>query len=370
MLFPPGPPSIKKCSQNPASIDRILPFNLPSELNADRPPERRGVARDGVRLLVIARSSGALTHTRFDRIAEFLAPGDLLVFNSSRTLPATLVGTAGHSKSKVEVRLAELLPDGTWLALLVVPPALSQAEKLLTPGLKLEFGRELTCAVLARDQRIPRLWKLRFSKSGTEFLDLVYRIGQPIRYRYLSAPWRLSYYQNVYALRPGAAEMPSAGRAFTWRLLLQLRSRGVESTAITLHTGLSSYLDNEFDRRHLASEEEYWIGQEAAAKIGRAKNSGRRIVAVGTTIVRALESIAADSGGEVRACHQYTQLRITADYRLQVVDGLLTGLHEPEASHLDLLAAFVPSPTIYASYNEAIARRYLWHEFGDLNLIL
>jgi S-adenosylmethionine:tRNA ribosyltransferase-isomerase len=266
--------------------------------------------------------------------------------------------------------LAELLPDGTWLALLLVPSTAPHARNVLTQGLKLEFGQELSCEVLEQDQRIPRLWKLRFSKSGTEFLDLVYRIGQPIRYRYLSAPWRLSYYQNVYALRPGAAEMPSAGRAFTWRLLLQLRNRGVESAAITLHTGLSSYLDNEFDRQHLASEEEYWISETAAAKIRRARNAGRRVVAVGTTVVRALESTVADSGGEVRACHQYTQLRITPDYRLRVVDGLLTGLHEPEASHLDLLAAFVPPPTIYEAYTEAIARRYLWHEFGDLNLIL
>jgi S-adenosylmethionine:tRNA ribosyltransferase-isomerase len=370
MLFPPGLPSTKKRAPNPVSIDRILPFHLPSDLNADRPPERRGIARDGVRLLVIDRYSGTLTHTRFNRIAEFVAPGDLLVFNSSRTLPAKLVGTAGDSSSQVEVRLAELLPDGTWLGLLLAPPALSHPEDVLTKGLKLEFGQELTCEVLERDERISRLWKLRFSKSGTEFLDLVYRIGQPVRYRYLSAPWGLNYYQNVYALRPGAAEMPSAGRAFTWRLLLQLRNRGVESAAITLHTGLSSYLDNQFDRQHVASEEECWISEEAAAKISRAKASGRRIVAVGTTVVRALESVAADSGGEVRASHQYTQLRITADYRLQIVDGLLTGLHEPEASHLDLLAAFVPPSTIYASYNEAIARRYLWHEFGDLNLIL
>jgi S-adenosylmethionine:tRNA ribosyltransferase-isomerase len=370
MLFPPGLPSIKKRPSKLALIDRVLPFHLPAELNADRPPERRGVARDRVRLLAIDRYYSTFTHTRFDRITQFLAPGDLLVFNSSRTLPATLVGTVSRSNAKVEVRLAELLPDGTWLALLLVPPALPHAKNLLTQGLKLDFGQELSGEVLEQDQRISRLWKLRFSKSGTEFLDLVYRIGQPIRYRYLSAPWRLSYYQNVYALRPGAAEMPSAGRAFTWRLLLQLRNRGVESTAITLHTGLSSYLDNEVDRQHLASEEEYSISEEAATKIRRARNSGRRVVAVGTTVVRALESTAADSGGEVRACHQYTQLRITADYQLRVVNSLLTGLHEPEASHLDMLAAFVSPSTIYAAYNEAIERRYLWHEFGDLNLIL
>jgi len=371
MLLPPGLPSIKNIRKRakPTSVDRTVSFHLPSELNADRPPERRGLTRDRVRLLVLERNSGKVTHTRFDRITELLSLGDLLVFNSSRTLPATLAGRLGHSTSTVEVRLAELLPDGTWLALLLLQPAILRGKDVLTKGLRLNFGQELSCEVLEQDQRIPRLWKLRFSKSGTEFLDLVYRIGQPVRYRYLSAPWRLSYYQNVYALQPGAAEMPSAGRAFTWRLLLQLRNQGVETAAITLHAGLSSYLDNETDRQHLASEEEYWISEEAAAKIRRAKDSGRRIVAIGTTVVRALESIAAESGGEVRACHQYTQLRVTADYRLQIVNGLLTGLHEPEASHLDLLAAFVAPGMIYTAYNEAIEQRYLWHEFGDLNLI-
>ena len=370
MLLPPGLPSIKNIRETvgPKSVNRTTAFHLPSELNADRPPERRGLARDRVRLLVLDRNTGQVTHTRFDRITEFLDPGDLLVFNSSRTLPATLVGTVRHLQWAVEVRLAELLPDGTWLALLVQSP--EKADNVVTKGLILEFAQDLRCEALERDQRIPRLWKLRFSKSGTEFLDSVYRIGQPVRYRYLSGPWRLSYYQNVYALQPGAAEMPSAGRAFTWQLLLQLRSRRVESASITLHAGLSSYLDSELDRQHLAAEEEYWISEEAAAKIRRAKNSGRRIVAVGTTVVRALEAIAAESGGEVRACHRYTQLRVTADYRLQIVNSLLTGLHEPEASHLDLLAAFVPPPTIHATYSEAIEQRYLWHEFGDLNLIL
>jgi S-adenosylmethionine:tRNA ribosyltransferase-isomerase len=370
MLLPPGLPSIKNIRKTvePKSVSRTTTFHLPSELNADRPPERRGLARDRVRLLVLDGNNGQVIHTRFDRITEFLDPGDLLVFNSSRTLPATLAGTVRHLQWPVEVRLAESLPDGTWLALLIQSP--QRAENVITKGLILEFAQDLRCEVLERDPRIPPLWKLRFSKSGTEFLDSVYRIGQPVRYRYLSAPWRLSYYQNVYALQPGAAEMPSAGRAFTWRLLLQLRHRGVETAAITLHAGLSSYLDNDLDRQHLASEEEYWISEEAAAKIRRAKNSDRRIVAVGTTVVRALESIAAECGGEVNGCHRYTQLRVTADYRLQVVNGLLTGLHEPEASHLDLLAAFVSPPTLYAAYSEAIRQRYLWHEFGDLNLIL
>src|SRR5258707_13393138 len=370
MLLPPGLPSIKSIRETvgPKSVNRTTAFHLPSELNADRPPERRGLARDRVRLLVLDRNTGQVTHTRFDRITEFLDPGDLLVFNSSRTLPATLVGTVRHLQWAVEVRLAESLPDGTWLALLVQSP--EKPDNVVPKGLILEFAQDLRCEALERDQRIPRLWKLRFSKSGTEFLDSVYRIGQPVRYRYLSAPWRLSYYQNVYALQPGAAEMPSAGRAFTWRLLLQLRHRGVETAAITLHAGLSSYLDNDLDRQHLAAEEEYWISEEAAAKICRAKDSGRRIAAVWTTAVRALETIAAYTGGEIRARHRYTRLRVAPDYGLQIVNSLLTGLHEPEASHLDLLAAFVPPPTIHATYSEAIEQRYLWHEFGDLNLIL
>ena len=369
MLLPTGLPSIKNRPSKLTSVNRAIGFRLPAELNADRPPERRGIARDRVRLLVIDRDASEFIHSRFDRIIEFLDPGDLLVFNSSRTLPATLIGTVRRSKRSLEVRLAELLPDGTWLALLVAQSP-SDSTGAIISGLTIDFGPNLSCQILEQDQRIPRLWQVRFSKSGTEFLDLVYRLGQPIRYRYLSAPWRLSYYQNVYALHPGAAEMPSAGRAFTWRLLLQLRRQGVETASITLHTGLSSYLDDELDRAHLASEEEYWISEEAADSIRQARNSGRRIVAIGTTVVRALESAAARFGGDIRACHQYTRLQITADSGLQVVNGLLTGLHEPEASHLDLLTAFVPPETIYAAYNQAIQQHYLWHEFGDLNLIL
>lgn len=368
MSFPEVRP-MERLVLKPAAVDQKPAFNLPAELSADRPPERRGLSRDRVRLLVIDRYADAFTHTRFDRITDFLTPGDLLVFNSSRTLPATLMGNDRDSKLTIEVRLAELLPDGTWLALLL-PSSPQKTDEVLARGLILDFESDLSCEVIARDKRIRRLWQLRFSKSGTEFLDLLYRIGQPIRYRYLSAPWRLSYYQNVYALQPGASEMPSAGRAFTWRLLLQLRSQGVGIASIILHTGLSSYLDNDFDRQHLASEEEFWVSEETADKIRRTKDAGHRVIAVGTTVVRALESAAAEFGGQVRACHRYTEMRITGDCQLQAVDGLLTGLHEPEASHLDLLAAFVPPEKIYAAYNEAIQRRYLWHEFGDLSLIL
>ncbi len=345
-------------------------FTLPPELSAKEPPERRGIRRDHVRLLVIDRAAGRIEHTRFDKIADYLRAGDLLVFNSSRTLPASLRGcecSAAHGPC-MEVRLAERLPDDSWLALLVC----EQGDPFgcgLRAGMQIEFAEGLAATVLGRDANIPRLWQLRFSISGIELVDLIYRLGKPIRYEYVSAPWDLDYYQTVYATEPGSAEMPSAGRAFTWKLLLDLKRRSIDSAYIVLHTGLSSYMDDELDRQHPASEEEYFVNRITAAKINQARESGGRIVAVGTTVVRALES-AASKNGSVTEAHGYTRLKIDHQHRLKAVDGLLTGLHEPEASHLELLSAFLPAEQIHAAYREAIGLRYLWHEFGDLNLIL
>jgi S-adenosylmethionine:tRNA ribosyltransferase-isomerase len=349
-------------------VNAPFSFALPPELAAREPPERRGLARDQVRLMVLDRRSGRLAHTRFDRLGNHLRPGDLLVFNASRTLPAVLDGRTGPGGPFIEVRLAERLPDDSWLALLLCGGG-DRFGCGLREGLRIDFGRGLTATVHERDGHIPRLWRVRFSASGPELIDLLYRLGRPVRYEYVSRPWGLDYYQTVYAREPGSAEMPSAGRAFTWKMLFGLRRDGVEAAHVVLHTGLSSYLDDELDARHPAAEEEFVIGEEAAAKVNRARASGRRVIAVGTTVVRALES-AADGAGRVRAGHGYTRLRITADHELRATDGLLTGLHEPEASHLDLLTAFAPAGTIRAAYEEAVRRRYLWHEFGDLNLIV
>ena len=343
-------------------------FTLPPELSAKEPPERRGIRRDQVRLLLLERATGRVEHSRFDKVDNYLRAGDLLVFNSSRTLPASLHGCCATHGPCMEVRLAERLPDDSWLALLLC----ERGDPFgcgLRAGMQIEFAEGLAATVLERDENIPRLWQLRFSISGTQLVDLIYRLGKPIRYEYVSAPWDLDYYQTVYAKEPGSAEMPSAGRAFTWKLLLDLKRRGIQSAYIVLHTGLSSYMDDELDRAHPASEEEYFVSATTAEKINRARKSGGRMIAVGTSAVRALES-AVDESGHVRAQHGYTRLRIDNKHRLKAVDGLLTGLHEPEASHLDLLSAFLPAEQIRAAYEEAIERRYLWHEFGDLNLIL
>ena len=342
-------------------------FTLPPELSAKEPPERRGLARDEVRLMVIERESSVVTHTRFNHLGQFLRAGDLLVFNSSRTLPASLEGCAAPAGPCIELRLAEHLPDDSWLALLLCQAGDPFACGLRA-GMQIDFGEGLTGTVEDRDTRIQRLWRIRFSKSGTELINLFYRLGRPIRYEYVSAPWDLDYYQTVYAREPGSAEMPSAGRAFTWRLLLDLKRRGVETAYLVLHTGLSSYMDDELDAQHPASEEEYFISASAAERIARAKAQGARVIAVGTTVVRALESVA-DEDGRVAAGHGYTQLHIAAGHKLKTVDGLLTGMHEPEASHLDLLTAFLPAEKIRDAYQEAVRMGYLWHEFGDLNLI-
>jgi S-adenosylmethionine:tRNA ribosyltransferase-isomerase len=343
-------------------------FFLPPELSAKEPPERRGIARDRVRLMVIDRQTNQVTHSRFDKLGDFLRPGDLLIFNSSRTLPAALDGCAAPIGPCMQVRLAEHLPDDSWLALLLC----QQGDPFgcgLRDGMSIRFSAELSAIVEKQDIHIPRLWKLRFSQSGTELIDSFYHVGQPIRYEYVSAPWDLEYYQTVYAKEPGSSEMPSAGRAFTWKLLFDLKRQGIDTAQIVLHTGLSSYMDDELDSSHLASEEEYFISEGAAEKINCTHQAGGRVIAVGTTVVRALES-AVNEMGQVQARHNYTRLRITKDHRLKAVEGLLTGMHEPEASHLDLLTAFLPAEEIRSAYVDAVQLEYLWHEFGDLNLII
>src|SRR5215831_9614496 len=352
------------------SLHSPFSFTLPAELVAKEPPEHRGIARDAVRLMVIDRSDYRINHTLFYMIEKFLVPGDLMVFNTSRTLPASLVGYSKSGGPLVEVRLAEHLPDDSWLALLRCRQAMDPFSCGIHKGMQIKFDLGLVATVYERYEPIQRLWKINFSQSGTELLELLYRIEQPIRYEYVSKPWDLDYYQTVYAKDPGSAEMPSAGRPFTWKLLFHLKRIGINMANISLHTSLSSYMDSALDQKHIASEEEFFVSSTTAEQINKTHGLGRRVIAVGTTVVRTLETAAADKKGNVKAGHGYTRLHITANHKLKTVDGLLTGLHEPEASHLDLLSAFLPAGRIHEAYKTAIQRKYLWHEFGDMNLIL
>ncbi len=357
-------------------------FDLPDVLSAKEPPEKRGLSRDGIRLLVADRTQDKLTHARFRQLPDFLKPGDCLVLNASRTLPASLDahldshldGSHAFSQAgpRLQLRLARHWQDDSWSALAL--DAEEQPWRGDLRGLRLSLGgglraQGLLAHVEDRDPVIERLWKIRFDKSGIDLMERLCRLGSPIRYWYAAGPWDLDYYQTVYAREPGSMEMPSAGRAFTWKLLMDLRRKGIRTAFLVLHAGLSSYMDEAFDAGHRASEEQFRIGPVAAGIINKSKLEGGRIIAVGTTVVRALETVA-DNSGLIRRSEGSTRLRITGDSRLRSVDGLITGLHEPAASHLDLLSAFLPGKRLSAVYAEALGEKYLWHEFGDANLIL
>jgi S-adenosylmethionine:tRNA ribosyltransferase-isomerase len=361
-------------------------FELPDELSAHAPPEKRGLSRDGIRLLAADRRTGNVTHSRFDRIADFLRPGDCLVFNASRTLPAALPALAAPARrgrgapdglrdgTRLQARLARRWEDGVWSVLILDADEEPWIGDLRDTRLVFAIGAPgdnaaLSADVLERDPHVGRLWKVRFSLKGQALMQSLSRLGSPVRYWYAAGPWGLDDYQTVYAREPGSVEMPSAGRAFTWKLLMDLRRKGVGTAFLVLHAGLSSYMDEEYDARRPASTEAFRLEEAAARNIDRAKAAGGRIIAVGTTVVRALESIAED-GGRVRAAEGETSLRIVPGYRLKTVDGLLTGFHEPAASHLDLLSAFMPPERLKSVYDAALQGKYLWHEFGDANLIL
>jgi len=350
-------------------------FELPPTLEAAAPPEARGLRRDGVRLLVIDRGSGAVRHARFSDLPRLLGPGDLLVANDSRTLPASLTGWTAAG-ARLELRLAGR--DGErWAALALGVPARGDPALVptnarppapeLVPGERLKFAGGLEARVLGRHEEVPAMVWVSFDRCCARLLEALHRAGQPVRYAYVPERWALHHYQTLFAAAPGSAEMPSAGRPFTVQTLHELRARGVGLATISLHAGLSTYGDPEVDRRFVPAEP-YRVPEATAAAVAGCRAAGGRVIAIGTTVVRTLET-AADATGQVRPGAGVTRLRIDPDHQLRAVDGLLTGLHEPEASHLDLLRAFLPSATLRAAYDEALREGYLWHEFGDVCLI-
>jgi len=321
---------------------------LPAELRASLPAELRGRRRDGVRLMVIDRSNQTIDHAEFARLRDFLHARDLLVVNRSRTIPAALPARR-DSGDLLQLRICVRHRD-EWHVLAVQPDP-PHANVALRAGERLCVGGAETI-VHGRRADLPLLWRLDAPCDG---LERVFRIGEPIRYSYVPAPVPASHYQTVFATEPGSAEAPSAGRAFSWELLLALRRSGIDLVEILLHTGLSSLQDDDVDAQRPLFEE--WF--EVEARAADAVNQAPRVIAVGTTVVRALETAAA-STGQVQAMQGWTRLRL----------GPGSSLHEPQASHFDLLRAFLDEALLERAYREAIAGRYLWHEFGDLCLIL
>lgn len=349
-----------------------LHFELPEELEAPAPAEARGLRRDQVRLLVIHRDTGALEHRRFYAIGDYLRPGDIVVLNASATRPAALQGTT-ETGQEIEVRLSAQWGQNhsgrIWQA--VIKPDESGASDL-RPGLHLSFGAgRLTGRLVERRRDIEKLWLVEFELNGRSMGEWLLEIGQPIRYDYVKDRWGLDAYQTVYAQFPGSAEMPSAGRAFTPELLESLRQRGVYLARLILHTGVSGLpIEEEDVEQHTMVEEWYQVTPEAAQAINHARQHGGRVIAIGTTVTRTLETVA-DAAGVIHEGQGWTDLYITPGYRFKAVDGLVTGLHEPDSTRMVLAVAFAGSKElILRAYHEAIAQKYLWHEFGDVSLII
>ena len=333
---------------------RPLEFTLPPELEARVPPEARGLRRDQVRLLVTFRASDRIAHARFSDLPEFLRPGDLLVANDSATLPAAL-GARRADGSPVAFHLSTRLPAGLW----VVEPRqthVAAGEALVLPG-----GG--TAHMLVPYPGSARLWVARLDLPAP-LLAYLETYGRPIAYPYVRGGWPLEMYQTVYAREPGSAEMPSAGRAFTPEVMARAAARGIGIAFLTLHTGVASP-----ERDEPPIEEFYRVPAETARAVEEARHRGGRVLAVGTTVVRALES-AADEHGRVIASQGWTDLVITPERGVRAVGGMLTGFHEPRASHLAMLEAVAGRDRLARAYRIALESGYLWHEFGDLHLIL
>ncbi|HEY7356605.1 MAG TPA: S-adenosylmethionine:tRNA ribosyltransferase-isomerase [Ktedonobacterales bacterium] len=348
-----------------------MAFQVPKELEASAPPEARGQPRDHVRLLVIHRDNGQVEHRRFYEIVEYLKPGDVVVLNVSRTVPAALPGVTDDGQ-EIELRLsAQRSANGNgggrvWQVVFKPDSA------VIKPGLHLSFGDGALMAVVKRQREdIAKLWEIEFGPTDRPISSWLETLGRPIKYDYVPERWGLDYYQTVYAAVPGSAEMPSAGRAFTPELLEEIQRKGVALAQIILHTGVSNIdIEEEQVEQHTMYEEWYQVLPEAAETINRARASGGRIVAIGTTPTRTLETVT-DEQGIVHAGEGWTSLYITPGYRFKAIDVLLTGLHEAKSTRLVLATAFTGDQAlVLRAYNEAIAEGYLWHEFGDLSLII
>ncbi|MEU9785382.1 S-adenosylmethionine:tRNA ribosyltransferase-isomerase [Streptomyces phaeochromogenes] len=356
-------------------------LRVPEELSARVPAEQRGqgLDRDAVRLLVSRGTE--VSHHGFAELPGLLRAGDLLIVNTSPTLAAAVDGRIGHAR--VVVHFSTRGDDGRWAVEVRDPDGRGTTraraggpagtEVRLPGGVRLVLEEPLT-------GRSPRLWWGRVSEPGgrvpeadfrgpeADVLRLLGRHGRPIRYSYTERDQPLSAYQTVFALPAadgaGSAEMPSAARPFTARLVAALVSRGVQFAPVTLHTGVASA-----EAHEPPYPERFAVPETSARLINAARAGDGRVVAVGTTAVRAVES-ATGADGVVRAAGGWTDLVVTPERGVRAVDGLLTGLHEPEASHLLMLEAVAGRAAIDRGYEAALRGRYLWHEFGDVHLIL
>ena len=329
---------------------------------ATEPPEARGITRDAVRMLVAYRHDLRVVHAHAHDLPQFLDEGDLVVVNTSGTLAAAL-DALGEDGTPLVVHISQRLPASLWLVELRTPDGHATHPWFDEPP-----GRDLRLVgggmvhLVGRFESSQRLWIATLDLPQPVLTYLAVH-GRAIRYGYVTRDWPIDMYQNVYAREPGSAEMPSAGRPFTPELVTRLVAKGVGVTPIVLHTGVSSLE---------ASEHPYpeWFRVPAATarRINMTRHDGGRVVAIGTTVVRALETVV--ERGVVHPGEGWTDVVVTPARPVTSVDGLLTGWHEPEASHLDMLEALAGRDLLDVAYAAASEDGYLWHEFGDVNLLM
>lgn len=339
----------------------LFDYDLPVELIAQHPVE----PRDASRMLVLDRTAGAVEHRTFRHLPSFLRTDDLLVLNDTRVIPARLSGRR-ETGASVEVLLLNRMRVGIWRCL--VNPG-----RKVRPGDRIVFGPGLTGEVEERLEEGAR--SIRFIHEGS-FESVLEQLGSaplpPYIKRSKPDPADRRRYQTIYAEHPGAVAAPTAGLHFSEKILKEIEDRGIRIVCLTLHVGLGTFRPVKVENveEHRMDSEWFEIGSEAADHINLTKEKGGRIVAVGTTVVRSLESAWDDSTGSLTAGSGLTDLFITPGFRFSVVDLLLTNFHLPRSTLLMLVSAFAGREQILAAYKEAINEKYRFYSYGDCMLIL
>ena len=336
-------------------------YDLPGELIAQTPTEQR----DASRLLVLNKENGALSHHRFYEIVDYLRPEDMLVVNSSKVIPARLLGTADKNGGPIELLLLKQHPDGTW-------------ETLVRPGKRaklgaiLSFGGILKAEVVAIVEEGNRLVRFTYPDTYGSIYEVLDAVGNMPLPPYITE--RLSdkdRYQTVYAKQIGSAAAPTAGLHFTPELIEKIKEKGVGFGEVTLHVGLGTFRPVKVEKieEHVMHAEYFSISEETAAEINRRKRAGGRIIAVGTTSCRVLESVT-DENGEVKAMSGNTKIFIYPGYKFKAIDALITNFHLPESTLLMLVSALAGREHIMNAYKTAVNERYRFFSFGDAMLIV
>ncbi|MCB7302984.1 tRNA preQ1(34) S-adenosylmethionine ribosyltransferase-isomerase QueA [Bariatricus massiliensis] len=334
-------------------------FELPEELIAQDPLEDRSSSR----LLVLDKHTGEVTHHVFREITEYLNPGDCLVINDTKVIPARLIGNKEGTGAKVEVLLLKRKENDVWETL--VKPG-----RKMKPGARLSFGDGLlTGEVLEVVEEGNRL--IRFSYQGI-FEEILDQLGQMPLPPYITHQLEdKNRYQTVYAKHSGSAAAPTAGLHFTPELLEKIKEKGVEIAHVTLHVGLGTFRPVKADDilEHHMHSEFYRIEASEAEKINHAKDSGHRVICVGTTSCRTVESAAGDDG-RLKECSGWTEIFIYPGYEFKILDGLITNFHLPESTLIMLVSALAGREHVLAAYEEAVKEKYRFFSFGDACLII